>query len=174
MASNGELIDALNPDPSQIDIPTIAHHLSMQCRFNGACREFYSTAEHSATGAAIALREYDDHELALAFLLHDAHEAFIGDIVSPMKPFLTDSPWWHAADALDLAIQERFDVSFDDERIGVIDRHMLAVEWRYLMPDPHRYDEHLIDGVRVDLPFCNDPLHAKQWFIHTAEFLDVI
>jgi hypothetical protein len=76
----GRTIDVLNPDPNDIDIVDIAHALSMQCRFNGHIRKFYSVAEHSvriSLKCSLADRMWG--------LLHDAGEAYIGDMVSPLK-----------------------------------------------------------------------------------------
>jgi len=150
MLVSGDILDPFNPDPDMLSIPVIAHHLAMQCRFNGACRRFYSVAEHSIYGAWVAHSMYDDDDaIVRAMLLHDAHEAFLGDVVSPLKtPDIlgSDAPIWHAVDAIDLAIQERYDVSFDDERIKLIDNHMLGVEWRELMPEPDRYAHLIIDA----------------------------
>lgn len=70
----------MNPQPADIDIIDIAHALSMQCRYNGHTRRFYSVAEHSVlTSLHVA------PENALWGLLHDATEAYVGDMVSPLK-----------------------------------------------------------------------------------------
>ncbi len=42
----GRVFRPLRPDPADVDVRGIAHSLSLQCRFNGHCREFYSLAEH--------------------------------------------------------------------------------------------------------------------------------
>jgi hypothetical protein len=115
----------------------------------------------------------EDKPLARAMLLHDAHEAILGDIVSPIKkPDLLgpDAPIWHAVDAIDLAIQERYDVSFDDDRIKTIDNHMLGVEWRELMPEPDRYG-YLIDAHGVKTIPRSEPMSydaVVRHFLATA------
>lgn len=84
---NGKSLSFINPDPAQVCIEDIAHHLSLICRFNGACSEFYSVAEHSCLTALLYLQEQgasDTHSsemirTALAILLHDAPEAYVGD-----------------------------------------------------------------------------------------------
>jgi hypothetical protein len=171
MLVSGDMLDPFNPDPDMLTIPVIAHHLAMQCRFNGACRRFYSVAEHSVNGAAVAWALFnEDKPLARAMLLHDAHEAILGDIVSPIKkPDLLgpDAPIWHAVDAIDLAIQERYDVSFDDDRIKTIDNHMLGVEWRALMPEPERY-AHLIQPGRSAYVSAVTAPAATRWFTRMA------
>src|SRR5579859_2936777 len=71
--------------PEDIDINDIAHSLSMQCRYNGHCRRFYSVAEHSYW-----VSKYVEPENALWGLMHDASEAYVTDVPRPLKPFLTD------------------------------------------------------------------------------------
>ena len=78
----------LDPDPDTVCIEDIAHSLSLQCRFNGHTTEFYSVAQPSLIVADIVRRETDDPRLALTGLLHDAPEAYLGDVVSPLKCLL--------------------------------------------------------------------------------------
>jgi len=65
---------------NHFDIEDIAHHLAMQVRWSGAVRRFYSVAEHCVLGSKIVMQP-----LALRFLMHDAEEAYIGDICRPVK-----------------------------------------------------------------------------------------
>lgn len=80
----------LEPRVEDIDILDIAHALSMQCRYNGHVQRFYSVAEH-----CVLLSHAVDRELALWALLHDAPEAYIGDMVRPLK---INMPDFRAAD----------------------------------------------------------------------------
>lgn len=63
----------------------IAHSLAMQCRYNGHTSRFYSVAEHSVL-MSYAVPEED----ALWALLHDAPEAYIGDMVRPLKKHMPE------------------------------------------------------------------------------------
>lgn len=80
---SGKTFDLLNPDPFLIDISDIAHSLSMQCRFGGHSKEFYSVANHCLL-VSLNVPEED----AMAGLLHDATEAYCQDIISPLKSYL--------------------------------------------------------------------------------------
>lgn len=70
----------MDPKAEEIDIEDIAHHLAMQCRFNGATKSFYSVAEHCVIGSYLV-----PPEDAFEFLMHDAAEAYLGDLIRPMK-----------------------------------------------------------------------------------------
>jgi len=76
----GRVYWPIDPRPSEVCIEDIAHHLSMLCRYTGACRQFYSIAEHSWHVSRMV-----PEEDALAGLLHDAPEAYTNDINRPLK-----------------------------------------------------------------------------------------
>lgn len=70
----------LDPTQNWYDIKDIAHALSLICRFNGHCKFHYSVAQHSVYVAHRCPRPH-----AMQGLLHDAAEAYIGDLVKPVK-----------------------------------------------------------------------------------------
>src|SRR5690606_5290032 len=71
----GRAVYPLDLRPDDIDIQDIAHALSMQCRYAGHTRQFYSVAEHSVHVARWC-RQYGP-AAALEGLLHDATEAYL-------------------------------------------------------------------------------------------------
>ncbi|MCJ7854751.1 phosphohydrolase [Lachnospiraceae bacterium NSJ-143] len=78
-------INPLSPQPEDIDIRDIAHALSMMVRANGHFPEFYSVCQHSIHCCEEALCRNMDKNTALLCLLHDASEAYIADIIRPVK-----------------------------------------------------------------------------------------
>lgn len=79
----------------QLNAPSIeelAHALAQINRFTGHCKRPYSVAEHSVLVAGIAASESASTSAQLAALLHDAHEAYTGDMASPVK-WTIGTPW---------------------------------------------------------------------------------
>lgn len=95
---------------ADIDICDIAHALSNLCRFNGHTARFYSVAEHCLHVADLLEHMDCDRETVLAGLLHDAAEAYTGDIISPIKHLAGQLP--EIATDLLFAILRKFNPSF--------------------------------------------------------------
>lgn len=128
LTQSGTRFDLLNPTPDMINIPDIAYALSRICRFNGHTSEHYSVAEHSLRVAALVPREYQ-----LAALLHDAAEAYIGDVSSPLKALLPE--YLEIEQRIWSAICQRFAIAEQlPECVKRADLIMLATERRDLMP----------------------------------------
>jgi uncharacterized protein len=85
ITASGRYFDFLDPKPEQIHIGDIAWALSQICRFGGQSLEFYSVAQHS-----ILVSELVPDEYKFAALLHDAAEAYVGDMVGPLKKLIPD------------------------------------------------------------------------------------
>lgn len=124
----GKRVDLLEPAAAMIEPADIAHSLSMQCRFNGHTRAFYSVAQHSYIVADLVPEQWQ-----LQALLHDATEAYVGDVVSPLKQALPEFRQiemrvWHA-------ICARFNIDpVLPSCIHDADLAALATERRDLMP----------------------------------------
>jgi len=132
---SGRCVDLLNPDPSTISIHDIAHSLSSLVRFTGHAREPYTVAQHSICAVIEAKSRGLSTDIQRAALLHDAHEAYMGDISSPLKRLLpgTDA----IEEALDLAISERFEVEFGSDELRAIDRDLLIYEAQTYLGELH-------------------------------------
>jgi uncharacterized protein len=89
LTSDGNALDLETPQPGHINALDIAWSLSQTNRFMGRCLRPYSVAEHSLLVCEIAERELGlNVHGQFAALLHDAHEAYVGDMPSPHKPML--------------------------------------------------------------------------------------
>lgn len=127
---SGRAFWPLDPQPEDIDIGDIAHALSMCCRFAGHSMAFYSVAEHSYH---VSTQVSEEH--ALQALLHDATEAYIGDMVRPLKQMIPqyreiESDIW-------AAIALRFGVPFVlHPSIKAADNAVLLAEKRELLTTP--------------------------------------
>ena len=83
----GRLVDPLTLQPQDVVLEDIAHHLANTCRFNGATPVFYSVAEHASRVAALV--EYlHGPEVGILALHHDDAEAYLGDLIRPLKSSL--------------------------------------------------------------------------------------
>ncbi len=81
----GGYVDLVNPHPEQIDFETIATVLAGVPRFaRHTGSGVLSVAQHCMEGAAAIEREGGSALAVAAFLIHDAHEAYIGDIATPV------------------------------------------------------------------------------------------
>ncbi|MGV8136511.1 MAG: hypothetical protein AB2L20_14980 [Mangrovibacterium sp.] len=125
----GKLIDPLNPDPDQICIEDIAHALSNICRFGGHSRMFYSVAQHSVR-CSQHFNETDPE--ALAALLHDASEAYLMDIPSPIKHRLPE--YLAVEDRLMTVIAEKFRFQYPlVSTVKAVDKAELRLEMDFVL-----------------------------------------
>lgn len=152
---SGQWIDLHNLQPEHIHLEDIAHALSMQCRYNGHVPKFYSVAEHS-----VAVAEMLPNELKLWGLLHDAAEAYLGDIISPLK---MDMPDFHKLEDKVLSvIAKRFDLPWPiDPRVFKADKDVLKMEMDSFA---------LVHTMNVPIYF-HSPEKAMRCFLDTAKRL---
>ena len=164
----------LAPSAFDIRITDIAHSLAMRCRFNGHVKHFYSVAEHSVHVSHQVPAQY-----AMAALLHDAAEAYIGDMVSPLK---NEMPQFRTIEhRIDAAVRRRFNVAiYDEKQDAAIKRADLALclhEGRTLLPNPALVDEWGFAGnpeYRLKQPcrlYCHSPEVAEVVFLQRFDEL---
>jgi hypothetical protein len=81
--ASGRVMNLKSPDRDSINGWDISKGLAYTARFNGQCSHFYSVAQHS-----ILVRHLAPQELKKAALIHDASEAYLGDVIKPLKVML--------------------------------------------------------------------------------------
>lgn len=115
--------------PEDIHIEDIAQALSHHCRFAGMTSRFYSVAEHSV----LVSQQFADPELRMIGLLHDATEAYILDIPTPLKQLL---PEYQAFEhQLYGVIARRFGLPPEiPAEVHVVDKRMMITERPHLFP----------------------------------------
>jgi hypothetical protein len=171
------------PDPDTVTLEDIAHATSNICRFGGHVRRFYSVAEHSVLVSRIVEArerkmpgESVKADWLRVALLHDAHEAYIWDAPSPLKPLLGDT-FKDLATVADEVIAGKFfwppfsAADFKAPIIKAADHTALVVEGRALLPVGPTDDEWepLPPGVQWDGGLT--PYEAKTLFLQRAKEL---
>ena len=132
MLASGSWFDLLDPSNSQFTIQDIAQGLGNICRYAGQCSKFYSVAEHSLHVSSIAPAN------KLEALMHDAAEAFLGDVTRPLKQLL---PRYKQIEKdVEKAIFARFGLDFGClVALKKIDLSVLAAEQEQIMPEGTDY-----------------------------------
>jgi uncharacterized protein len=154
------------PSPEMIHIEDIAHHLSNICRFGGASHQFYSVAQHS-----ILVTELLPADLQFVGLMHDATEAYCGDMVRPLKRAM--NAYRELESGLWTVIAEKFGLPLElPEQIKVADNIALVTERReFITPNPDarpwKVDESGVQPAGIKLralyPFEAEPLFLERF-----------
>lgn len=169
LTKSGTYFSFLDPENSVFTIEDVAHGLANTCRFAGQCREFYSVAQHSVLVSQLVRTEF-----ALEGLIHDAAEAFLGDVTRPLKALL---PEYKAIEKrVEPVVHARFGISFIPDCVKRADLIALYLEQKFLMPD-HDDEwpclsgigpeaERAIGAIQMLQPLCPwRPAIAKNMFL---------
>ena len=154
LTRSGRQFDLLNPTAAMISPHDIGHALARLCRFNGHTLDHYSVAQHSMIVCdLVPLKDQ------LPALLHDATEAYLGDMTRPLKALMPayrqiEQRVWHA-------VCDRFEIDpiLPDSVIRA-DMVALATERRDLMPQ-HPGEWECLKGVPA-MPERITPLPAQE------------
>lgn len=152
--------------PAQgVRISDIANGLALTCRYSGQgdVEKFYSVAEHSVLMAEYALQDVGPHA-AMYALLHDAAEAYMGDLVPAVKNALGGS-WKSIEDGITDCIMRKYSVRQDFKRyVKVLDMRMVPVEKAVLMRHPQEWPSDVVEPLPVCLRL-QTPAEAKVSFL---------
>jgi 5'-deoxynucleotidase YfbR-like HD superfamily hydrolase len=139
LTATGTVFELRLIDMANVDILDVAHSLANINRYTGHAARPMSVAEHSLLVEEIMQRELAEHRPAvlLAALLHDAHEAYTGDMGTPMKQLLGE-PWHREEERIQRHVLRSFGLWSTSrthrQRIKQADLIALATERRDLLP----------------------------------------
>lgn len=170
----GWYVDLQDPEPVTLDIESIASALSKICRFGGHCPQFYSVAEHCFHATGIAAKDKIGGAALRAILLHDATEAYLGDMVKPLKQIM---PQYSVLEAkMEAAVAERFNVDFERyaDIVKHYDRLMLKAEKQSMWPQDSEQWSGFAEIGNVDIDFrFSSPNDARIDFLAMAKTLEI-
>lgn len=109
--ASGRKVNPLTITRDDVVITDIARSLSRQCRYNGHVGGFLSVARHSLW-VCEHLRAEGRDDLALCGLLHDAAEAYLGDMIRPLKMGELGSGYLAVEEKVEAVIADRFGLPF--------------------------------------------------------------
>ncbi len=157
---------------ADICIEDIATGLSNICRFNGQCGKFYSVAEHCVLGAEHLKYTLKNHAAAKAFLLHDASEAYLGDVSSPLKNII-ESIYLPLENQLTNRINQVFNIDNNyASLVKEIDMRMCITERDAMLDRNVRWSDKYESLERLPIIVKNwEPRYAKAYFLDLFDLL---
>lgn len=126
---SGRVFSLRRPRPEDVAIRDIAHHLARVCRYGGAIEDHYSVAQHSVLVAQSLALAGASAEHQRWGLLHDASEAYCGDVIRPLKGLMRGDEKWSSYDQIEFGVQavicQRFELGI--RQPDVVHEHDVAV-----------------------------------------------
>lgn len=181
----GKAFDLDVPKVEQVHFEDIARALARTQRWTGHAKRRFSVAEHSVAVAALAWQMAPDQKdpgiYVRAALMHDAHEAYLGDVASPIKELLrrrARGVWDSIVDPIQKVIDERFQIQTNADVELVVktaDSMSLSLERDQIMETSEREWEwdppKPIAGFLLD---CLDEVHAYHRFVDWCRHWQVV
>ncbi|NIH77338.1 hypothetical protein FHV99_004590 [Ochrobactrum sp. P20RRXII] len=172
----GGIYYPFDPRVEEVDIYTIAHHLATRGRFNGATqhkkhpsRIFYSVAEHSVYVAWYVEHILKRPDLALTALLHDAAEAYNGDLIRPLKYSPEFSAPFKAVEEINEAvIAKAFNTPFPmPHEVKLADEAVGRAELQQIVPNPidrgpNHFEGDAVANIEIEM---YEPIYARNMFL---------
>ena len=164
--------------PSQLRVEDVslldlAHHLSQLCRFTGATRDFYSVAQHSWLVADRLHEDGASTTRQAIGLLHDAAEAYINDLASPVKydPAFSLDAYRATERTMQTQIYTAFQLDptpFDTDAVKQVDQDLYHAEARDLMAGSDDSHAYIANRKQIRTIRPKTPREAEQWFLRRA------
>jgi 5'-deoxynucleotidase YfbR-like HD superfamily hydrolase len=126
--NSGIYMNVFEPKASMVNINDIAHALSFMPRFGGHLNRFYSVAQHSLLCVNLATSIEDKKTM----LMHDASEAYMLDIPTPIKNRLPEYKKYEATLMKLISFKFGFDFPMNETLMGV-DAEALNIEWENMV-----------------------------------------
>lgn len=142
---SGHYVNGITPNPATICIEDIARGLARTIRWRGQTHWPLTVAQHSVH---VSIRL--PHELQLAGLLHDASEAYLGDVPGPYKRLLPD--YNKMEQRMMKAIADKFGFEYPlHPMVTEMDRLALSLEWE--------------EAALSDRMYCYDAAESEKRFL---------
>lgn len=169
---NSELYDFRSPSLDEVSLHTIAHSLSMQCRFNGHCKFFYSVAEHSILVYERVRYLGYGRDVRVGALMHDAAESIVGDIISPIKHLPECSEIRRQIEIVEDLVTKRWPGNYTHRVIKQADLELLATEKEQVMHTPPMDWGWLPKSLPIKIDGL-EPAVARDRFLELCSLLNV-
>lgn len=132
LTASGKHFDLLDPKPEQVDHYDIFAAISKLCRFTGHCSEIYTVGQHSLLVMSLVPDEF-----RFEALMHDAAEAYTGDVGTPMKVALGDT-FREIEHRIEATVREKYGLPVKlSPEVKKADIVALGLEKRWAMPHDH-------------------------------------
>ena len=151
----GTRVNPLKLTPADVSVVDIAHALSRQCRYNGHVEGFLSVARHS-----LWVAEHLEHHgpaIALAGLMHDAAEAYLGDMIRPLKRGPLGAQYREVEARIEAAIAEACRLPHpqpvavtDADTYVLLNRELNDARWHWFSTPAQDFDEFMAAYDRYD------------------------
>jgi uncharacterized protein len=175
--SSGRRFDVTRPRAEDVHIDDIALSLAQTCRFRGHALRWISVGWHSIVVHDVTARLGADRAARLAALLHDAAEAYVGDMPRPLKAVFPE--FVLAESRVQKVIHRKFGLQPSEEVTALIrkvDNQTLLEEARAYMASGGKGWELLDEALNVPatlfVPPCPHDIRevARQFLqrFHTA------
>jgi hypothetical protein len=158
---SGHYVYPLSMSVEHIELVDIAHALGNICRFGGHTATFYSVAEHSVAVMRRVEEQGGDWLEMRCALLHDASEAYLGDVCRPLKRHADFKFYRRAEERCERAIAEKFSLRYPMPPVVMAaDNDQLRYETEWIRDMMHRTEQ--------------PPMIAKVTFLHACETLGLL